>query len=72
MDVALILGSSAADASCLQPCSPGSGDAAGAGADLAYLRGAWCGSARDKDPSARASLGLYRGADARVHQRENN
>lgn len=71
VDVALSLGSSAADASCLQPWSPGSGDAASAGANLAHLRGAWCGSAWDKDPSARASFGLYRGADALVHQREN-
>ncbi len=71
VDVALSLGGSATDASCLQPWSPPSGDAATAGANLAYLRGAWCGSSWDKDPSARASFGLYRGADAVIHQREN-
>lgn len=70
-DVTLSLGSSATDASCLQPWTPATGDAATAGANLAYLRGAWCGSSHDKDPSARASFGLYRGADAVIHQREN-
>lgn len=71
VDLALSLGSSATDASCLQPWTPASGDAASAGANLAYLRGAWCGSSSDKDPSARASFGLYRGSDAVIHQREN-
>ncbi|HSI50513.1 MAG TPA: LamG domain-containing protein [Ideonella sp.] len=71
VDVALSLGSSAADVSCLQPWTPGTGDAASAGANLAYLRGAWCGAASDKDPSARASFGLYRGADPLIFSREN-
>ncbi|WP_127999454.1 DUF6701 domain-containing protein [Piscinibacter defluvii] len=71
VDVALSLGSSATDASCLQPWTPATGDAATAGANLAHLRGAWCGSSWDKDPSARASFGLYRGADAVIYQREN-
>ncbi|OYY63533.1 MAG: hypothetical protein B7Y51_05930 [Burkholderiales bacterium 28-67-8] len=71
MDIALSLGSSATDASCLQSWTPGSGDVATAGANLSFLRGAWCGSTYDKDPSARASFGLYRGADAMVYQREN-
>lgn len=71
VDIALSLGNGATDASCLQPWTPAAGDAATAGANLAYLRGAWCGSSFDKDPSARASFGLYRGADAVIHQREN-
>jgi predicted acyltransferase (DUF342 family) len=71
VDIALSLGSTAADASCLQPWTPAAGDAATAGANLAFLRGAWCGTAFDKDPTARASFGLYRGADAVIHQREN-
>lgn len=69
--VALSLGSSATDASCLQPWSPGSGDGASAGAQLAYLRGAWCGSASDKDPAARASFGRASGAEHLVFRQEN-
>ncbi len=71
VDVALSLGSTATDASCLQPWTPGSGDGATVGAGLAFLRGAWCSTSYDKDPSARASFGLYRGADNLIHQREN-
>lgn len=70
-DVALSLGSSAADASCLQPWTPGAGDAATAGADLAHLRGAWCGSSWGQDPSARASFGLQRTQDFTIYRREN-
>lgn len=70
-DLAISLGSGASDASCLQPWTPASGVAASAGASLAFLRGAWCGGNHDKDPSARVSFGLYRGADTVVHQREN-
>jgi len=70
-DVALSLGSSAADASCLQPWTPGSGDAATAGANLAHLRGAWCGSSWGQDPSARASFGLQRTQDFTIYRREN-
>ncbi|MFZ2652480.1 MAG: DUF6701 domain-containing protein [Burkholderiaceae bacterium] len=71
VDVSLSLGSGAADLSCLQPWAPGAGDAATAGANLSFLRGAWCGANFDKDPSARASFGLYRGADAALYRREN-
>jgi len=70
VDVALSLGSTATDASCLQPWTPPSGDAATAGAALPHLRGGWCGSGLDKDPSARASFGLYRGNDNLIYQRE--
>ena len=71
LDVALSLGSAASDASCLQPWVPGAGDAASAGANLVFLRGAWCGSNYTNDPSARASFGLYRGADNVLYEREN-
>jgi hypothetical protein len=71
LDIAISLGSSSTDYACLQPWTPGSGDAATAGAGLTYLRGAWCGSSYDRDPSARISYGLYRGADKLLHQREN-
>ncbi len=71
VDVSLSLGSSATDASCLQPWTPGTGDAATTGANLSFLRGAWCGSSYANDPSARATFGLYRGADTVIYQREN-
>jgi MSHA biogenesis protein MshQ len=71
LDVALSLGSGATDASCLQPWTPGTGDAATSGANLAYLRGAWCSAGPDKDPSARATFGRERGNAALVYRREN-
>lgn len=74
MDIAVALGAGAtpADASCLK--NPGgwtATTAASTGANLAALRGAWCGNAATSDPSARATWGLYRGADGIVYQREN-
>ena len=71
VDVALSLGTGATDASCLQPWAPGSGDAASAGANLAHLRGAWCGSGFVNDPSARASFGQQRTQDHVLYRREN-
>jgi hypothetical protein len=70
-DTALSLGSSATDASCLQSWTPAAGDAATAGANLAYLRGAWCGSSYGNDPAARATFGRQRGVDSLVYRREN-
>jgi MSHA biogenesis protein MshQ len=71
LDVALSLGTSATDTSCLQPWTPDTGDAASAGANLAHLRGAWCGSTWGQDPSARASFGLQRTQDHTIYRREN-
>ncbi len=71
VDVALSLGASATDASCLQPWTPGAGDAATAGANLAYLRGAWCGNSQDKDPAARATFGQPRTLNHLLYRREN-
>jgi hypothetical protein len=65
------LGSGVADASCLQPWTPGAGDAATAGANLGFLRGAWCGASYDKDPAARASFGLPRTREGWVYRRED-
>jgi MSHA biogenesis protein MshQ len=70
-DVALSLGSTATDASCLQTWAPGTGDAATAGANLAYLRGAWCGSSYAKDPSARATFGQQSTQQNLIYRREN-
>ncbi len=70
-DVALSLGSSATDASCLQTWAPAPGDAATAGANLAHLRGAWCSSTYGKDPSARATFGQQSTQQNLIYRREN-
>ena len=72
LDVAIALDSTAVDTSCLKdpPTSWTPVKTATAGANLAALRGFWCGSGA-RDPSARATWGLYRGADGVVYQREN-
>jgi len=68
-DLSLKLGSS--DAACLAPWSPN--PAAGSSAKLAFLQGGWCtaGGSYDKDPSARASFGLYGSSPNLIYQREN-
>ncbi|MGM9480415.1 DUF6701 domain-containing protein [Roseateles sp. NT4] len=72
MDVTVALGSTSADASCLKTASGWTASkAATAGANLASLRGAWCGNTATSDPSARATWGLFRGSDGVVYQREN-
>jgi len=71
LDVALSL-NTLSDQSCLQSWSPN--PAATATASLAYLQGAWCGAnppSYVKDPSARATFGLFRGSDNMIYQREN-
>ncbi|MDR7332500.1 DUF6701 domain-containing protein [Roseateles asaccharophilus] len=72
VDVAVALGDTTADASCLKTAGGWvAAKAATAGANLAGLRGPWCGAAATSDPSARATWGLYRGSDGIVFQREN-
>ncbi|MDC8784451.1 DUF6701 domain-containing protein [Roseateles koreensis] len=71
LDVSLSL-STVTDQSCLQAWTPGV--AATLAAGLSYLQGPWCGAGAvsyNKDPSARATFGLYRGTDSVVYQREN-
>jgi MSHA biogenesis protein MshQ len=70
-DIALSLGSSATDVSCLQTWTPAAGDAATAGANLAFLRGAWCSASYAQDPSARATFGRQRDPGQTVYRREN-
>lgn len=70
LDVAVSLGATATDASCLQTWTPAK--AATTGAGMAYLRGAWCGSTHDKDPSARVTFGAFRGAEHLIYLRENH
>ncbi len=69
LDVALSLGSSSTDASCLQSWTPTK--PATSAANLAHLRGAWCGSSTDKDPAARASFGLQRTQEHTLYRREH-
>ena len=72
VDVAIALGQTAVDNSCLKTSASWTPTvAATVGAGLAGLRGAWCGGAASSDPSARATWGLYRGSDGIVFQREN-
>lgn len=71
MDVVLSLGSTATPTHCLQSFTAGTGKAATAGANLSFLQGAWCGAGYSKDPAARASFGLFRGADNIIHMQEN-
>lgn len=73
LDVAIALGSTAADKSCLKtasnwvPAIPAS-----TAANLPGLRAAWCGAGGStSDPGARATWGLSRGSDGIVFQREN-
>lgn len=41
------------------------------GGNLAWLRGRWCGSSHDRDPTGRVTFGIRRAATAFVFQREN-
>lgn len=70
-DVAINLAPGVADQSCLSGTPAAAPYAATAGANLAYLRGAWCSGTHTSDPSARATFGLFRGADSMIYQRES-
>ena len=71
-DLSVSLGT-LADTSCLQAWAPTI--AASAIANRPFLQGGWCtsgfGGVYGKDPSARISFGIYRGADNMIYQREN-
>jgi MSHA biogenesis protein MshQ len=41
------------------------------GGNLTHLDGLWCGASYSKDPTARATFGVYRGAEEVIHIREN-
>ncbi|MEO3693801.1 DUF6701 domain-containing protein [Roseateles paludis] len=71
VDIALALGSSSTDASCLASSWASKTTTASSGANLDGLRHTWCSSSSLSDPSARATWGLYRGSDGVVFQREN-
>lgn len=65
VDVALNLSAASVGASCT------AGMPSSTGASLTYLQGAWCGSSYTRDPTARATFGVYRNNSAVVYQREN-
>ncbi|MDB5923457.1 MAG: hypothetical protein JWN13_2393 [Betaproteobacteria bacterium] len=64
-DVSVNLTGTAAGASCTagMPSSTASG--------LDYLQSAWCGTSYNRDPTARATFGVYRNSDRLLYQREN-
>lgn len=41
------------------------------GANLPWLRSRWCGADFDRDPTARATFGIYRSTTPFIYQREN-
>jgi hypothetical protein len=64
VDLAVLLGASAATCSAFAPPPGGSGNAP-------WLRGQWCGAAYDRDPVARARFGIRRGSSEVIFIREN-
>lgn len=66
VDLVANLGSSGSPSNCATPAlSNGTSISAG----LAYLSGQWCGAANDRDPTARASFGVYK--SPLIYRREN-
>lgn len=65
VDVSVNLSGNAAGASC------SAGMAATSALARPYLQGAWCGSAQNRDPTARVTFGLPRSPDRVVFRREN-
>jgi len=65
VDVSINLTGSTAGASCTvgMPTSTGAG--------MIWLQGAWCGTAYDDDPTARATFGIYTNSNQFIYQREN-
>ena len=65
VDVSVNLSPAPVGASCT------AGMTASTASGLAYLQGSWCGAPLDRDPTARATFGVYRGSDHMIYQREN-
>lgn len=65
LDLSVNLTGGTAGASCTagMPASTASG--------LSYLQGAWCGVPYTRDPTARATFGVYRNSNQVIYQREN-
>lgn len=64
VDLVANLGSTGSPSNC-----PGLSNGSSTSAGLAYLSGQWCGAANDRDPTARASFGVYR--SPLIYRREN-
>jgi MSHA biogenesis protein MshQ len=64
VDLVVNLGSTGSPSNCAS-LSNGSSTSAG----LAYLSGQWCGAVNDRDPTARASFGVYK--TPLIYRREN-
>jgi len=68
VDLTVNLGSTGSGTTCT---SVGGAPVPVAGANLLFLRGNWTGGAYDQNPAARASFGIYRGAEEVIFIREN-
>ncbi|MCR4298291.1 MAG: hypothetical protein NUV75_06000 [Gallionella sp.] len=67
VDLVINLSATATEA----PCITLTPDPVTVGANLGYLRGKWCGAAYDKDPSVRATFGVYKGNNEFIYLRES-
>lgn len=65
VDVSINLSAAAGGASCT------AGMPASAPLGRSHLQGAWCGGTYDRDPTARATFGLYRASHQLIYRREN-
>jgi hypothetical protein len=65
VDVSINLSGGTAGASCV------AGMPASTPLNTAYLQGAWCGGAFNRDPTARATFGVLRASDSIIYRREN-
>lgn len=66
VDLVANLGASAT----IMPCISLSSNPITTGANHSYLRSRWCGSGYDKDPVARVTFGVYKGASEMIYIRE--
>ncbi len=64
VDLVVNLGSSGSPSNC-------TGLTGGTPAALSYLSGKWCGSSYDRDPTARATFGIYGGKRGPIYIRES-
>jgi hypothetical protein len=65
VDVAVNLTGASAGSSCT------GGMSTSTGSGLQHLQGAWCGATYTRDPTARATFGVFRNDDRFIYQREN-
>lgn len=67
VDLVINLGATATET----PCITLTPDPVTGGANLSYLQGKWCDAAYDKDPTARATFGVYKGRNEFIYLRES-